>query len=345
MKRFLTLSLCLLMTAAATAGGPYKVAFYNFENLFDTVDDPQTRDDEFLPDGAKQWSEERYNLKLENLARVLFDMAAADRNFPVVIGVSEIENRTVLENLLATPKLASAGYEIIHYDSPDPRGVDVALLYRPAVLTIEGSKAHRTVVEGMPAFRTRDILTAWGRIEGDPFFFAVAHWPSRLGGRAASEHKRVAAARQMRRMADSVLRRDASTRVIMMGDMNDDPDNRSMTEGLGARMRRGDVAAGDLYNPFAALYRAGWGTLAYDDSWNLFDQIVVSANMVLPDAGFHLVSPPSSPRYDAAIFRMPYLFRRDGRFRGYPLRTYVGDTFQGGYSDHLPVIIYFEKTL
>ncbi len=339
-----TLCLCLLTATVAAAERPYKVVFYNLENLFDTVDDPATRDEEFLPSGSKQWTEERYNIKLENLARVLFDIAAADRIFPVVIGVSEIENRTVLEDLVARPKLASAGYSVVHYDSPDARGVDVAFLYRPSEFLLEGSHAARTVVEGLPNFRTRDILTMWGKIDGEPFYFMVAHWPSRLGGRAASEPKRMAAARQMRAMADSVLACNPAIRVIAMGDFNDDPDNRSMTEELGAKSRRRDVGPTDLYNPFASIFRAGSGTLAYDGAWNLFDNIVVSGNMLGTGAGFHLVQPPSS-RYDAMIFRAAYLFQREGAYRGYPLRTYVGDTFQGGYSDHLPVIIYFEKTL
>lgn len=346
MKKSLTFILTLLLAcvfACGIAQGPYKVVFYNLENFFDTINDPEVRDDEFTPEAPKQWNSAKYARKLGNVGRVLFDIAASDRVFPAVIGVSEVENRTVLEDIVSLPQIAPADYRIVHYDSPEARGVDVAFLYRPALFHLEGSYPVRTVVPQLPNFRTRDILTMWGTIEEEPFFFMVAHWPSRLGGREASEFKRVAVGEQMRRIADSVLARNPATRIVAMGDFNDDPADRSIAEAMGARGRVRDLEPGDFFNPFAEMHRAGLGTLAYGDAWNLFDNIVVSGNMVdVADGGFRLEKTPGS-RYWGHIFRRPYMLQREGQFKGYPLRTYVGNNFQGGYSDHFPVYIYFAK--
>ena len=184
---------------------PHKIMFYNMENFFDTIDDPETNDEEFLPDGAKRWNTAKYDKKLRNMERVLFDIAAIDRNYPAVIGVSEIENRSILEDIASTRKLLPARYAICHYDSPDLRGVDVAFLYRPDVFKLEGSADIPVRIASLPNWRTRGIVTMWGTIDGEPFLFMVAHWPSRLGGQAASAFKRNAAADQMRAIADSVL--------------------------------------------------------------------------------------------------------------------------------------------
>ena len=177
---------------------PHKIMFYNMENFFDTIDDPETNDEEFLPDGAKRWNTAKYDKKLRNMERVLFDIAAIDRNYPAVIGVSEIENRSILEDIASTRKLLPARYAICHYDSPDLRGVDVAFLYRPDVFKLEGSADIPVRIASLPNWRTRGIVTMWGTIDDEPFLFMVAHWPSRLGGQAASAFKRNAAADQMR---------------------------------------------------------------------------------------------------------------------------------------------------
>lgn len=344
MKKRLIFTLCLvLLLTAVFAQKPYKVAFYNLENFFDTINDPEVRDDEFTPEGPKRWNAAKYEKKLGNVGRVLFDIAATDRIFPAVVGFSEVENRSVIEDIISLPRIAPADYRIVHYDSPEARGVDVAFIYRPAIFHLEGSYPVRTVVPELPNFRTRDILTMWGTIEQEPFFFMVAHWPSRLGGREASEFKRIAVGEQMRRIADSVLRCNPATRIVAMGDFNDDPSDESMTEGLGAKGRIRDLAPGDFYNPFAAVHKAGMGTLAYGDAWNLFDNIVVSGNMVDGSGnGFRLMQIPGS-KYSGGIFRRPYMIQQEGQFKGYPLRTYVGNNFQGGYSDHFPVYIYFAK--
>ena len=216
---------------------PHKIMFYNMENFFDTIDDPETNDEEFLPDGAKRWNTAKYDKKLRNMERVLFDIAAIDRNYPAVIGVSEIENRSILEDIASTRKLLPARYAICHYDSPDLRGVDVAFLYRPDVFKLEGSADIPVRIASLPNWRTRGIVTMWGTIDDEPFLFMVAHWPSRLGGQAASAFKRNAAAEQMRAIADSVLKVNPATKIVAMGDFNDDPTDESVEVHLGAKAK------------------------------------------------------------------------------------------------------------
>ena len=342
MKKLLFSGFFVLLLLAGFAQKPYKVMFYNFENLFDTINDPEILDEEFTPDGPKKWNSVKYNKKIGNLERVLFDIAALDKNYPAVIGVSEVENRSVLEDVIATPKLAPANYRIVHYDSPDARGVDVAFFYRPDVFELEGSAPIPFTMEGLPNFKTRDIVTMWGTIEGEPFYFMVAHWPSRLGGKEASAPKRERAAEIMRRAADSVLRLDPATKVVMMGDFNDDATGDSITEVLGAKGDIRKLEPGDYYNPFINVLKAGYGTLAYQDAWNLFDNIVVSENLVAGD-GLKIRKASPKARFYGNIFSRPYMIQQEGQYKGYPLRTFVGNNFQGGYSDHFPVYIYIGK--
>ena len=241
MKKILLTGLFAVLIAAGFAQKPYKVVFYNFENLFDTIDDLGVNDTEFTPEGPKKWNAYKYAKKIGNLERVLFDIASADGDFPIVIGVSEVENRSVMEDVIATPKLSKGNYRIVHYDSPDLRGIDVGFYYRPDVFKLEGSAAIPFRMPDMPDFRTRDFVTMWGTIEDEPFFFLVSHWPSRLGGQAASASKRMAAAEQVRAIVDSVQRADPATKVVVMGDLNDDATDRSIVEGLRAKGRIGEV--------------------------------------------------------------------------------------------------------
>ena len=336
----------LLIAAVLVTGfaqKPHMVVFYNLENLFDTINDPDKWDDEFLPDGDKKWNSVKYQKKLSNMERVLFDIAAINKNFPVVIGVSEIENRLVLEDLIAQPKLAHGNYRIVHYDSPDRRGVDCAFFYRPDIFKLEGSKAHKFDMPGMPNFYTRDLVTMWGTIEGEPFFFLVSHWPSRLGGKEASDPKREAAARQCRRIADSVRMANPNTKVVIMGDLNDDATDKSITEVLGAKGNIKKLVAGDLYNPYIDVLKAGYGTLAYRDAWNLFDNIIISENLATGSTGKLKLQRGEGTKFYGNIFRRPYMLQREGQYKGYPLRSFVGNNFQNGFADHFPVYIYIAK--
>ena len=336
--------LCMALFAVATLSAqdkPYSVVFYNLENLFDIYNDPETHDDEFTPQGVKQWNETRYQKKLTNMERVLFDIAAQQKEYPIVIGVSEIENRSVLEDLISQPKLKGANYRICHYDSPDARGVDVAFLYRPDVFKIQGSDNIKLHVDGLPNFRTRDLVVMWGTIEGEPFYFLVSHWPSRLGGKEASQFKRDACAKQIREIKDSLLRENPATKVIVMGDFNDDATDDSIVEVMGAKRKVKELQPGDFFNPYNEMLRAGLGTLAYQDEWNLFDNICVTENLVNAERGTLRII--KGKKYYGNIFTRPYMLQLEGQYKNYPLRTFVSNNFQNGFSDHFPVYIYIGK--
>ena len=345
MKKLL-LFLSVVAFAATTAMAqqkPYMVAFYNLENLFDIYNDPETHDDEFTPEGVKQWNEIKYQKKLSNMERVLFDMASIQRDYPIVIGVSEIENRSVLEDLVSQPKLKGANYRICHYDSPDARGVDVAFLYRADVFKLEGSDNIKLVVEELPDFRTRDLVVMWGSIEGEPFYFLVSHWPSRLGGKEASAFKREACAKQIREIKDSVLKENPATKVIVMGDFNDDATDSSIVKTMGAKGKIKELESGDFFNPYNQMLRAGLGTLAYQDAWNLFDNICITENLVNAEEGKLRLVKGQGMKYWGNIFTRPYMLQQEGQYKGYPLRTFVTNNFQNGFSDHFPVYIYISK--
>ncbi len=340
-KRFFaTAALTLLVVAALFAQKPHSFVFYNVENFFDTINDPDIRDEEFTPEGKNNWTGDKYYKKLANVEQVLFDIAKVNKAFPAVIGVSEVEVRTVLEDIASTKKLAPANYRVVHYDSPERRGVDVAFFYRPDILKLEGSFPVRAIIPSRPDFLTRDILTMWGTIEEQEFFFMVAHWSSRWGGKEQSEFLRMANATQMRNIADSVRAIRPNTRFVLMGDFNDDPTDKSVEVALGAKGDIKKLKKDDLYTPFAAMLKAGYGTLAYGDAWNIFDNIVVSENLVNPAAGdLKLQKSIYNKKYYGNIFKPSYLIQQEGRFKGYPFRAFSGGSFIGGYSDHLPVFI------
>ncbi len=340
-KRFIaTLALTSLFAAALFAQKPHTVVFYNVENFFDTINDPDINDEEFTPEGKNKWTGDKYYKKLANVEKVLFDIARVNKAYPAVIGVSEVEVRTVLEDIASTPSLAKANYRIAHYDSPERRGVDVAFFYRPDIFKLEGSFPERAVIPSWPDFKTRDILTMWGTIEDEEFFFMVAHWSSRWGGKEQSSFLREANGAQMRRIADSVRLLRPETKFVLMGDFNDDPEDKSVKEMLGAKANIKDLEEGDLYTPFASMLRAGYGTLAYGDAWNLFDNIVVSENLVNPKKGeLELQKSIYNRKFYGNIFKPAYLIQSEGKFKGYPFRCFSGGAFVGGFSDHLPVFI------
>lgn len=298
------------------------VGFYNIENLFDTVDDPTTIDEEFLPNGANQWTEARYRTKLDNMARVIAGF------MPDILGLCEIENRRVLQDLATHPLLRSQGYQIAHFDMDDARGVDVALFYRPKVF-----KPFRIVRLPIrdpeePGFRTRDILWVKGLSHGDTLHVAVNHWPSRRG---IKEDKRLLAGTVARRAVDSVMRIFPGARMMFMGDFNDDPSNRSIRKILLAGDDR--ERAGSLINLSEPTFRKGYGTLAYDGVWNLFDQIIVSRP--LTQAGLIQVLPESF-----TVFAPKWMQEESGTYKGMPKRTFRNGAFNPeGYSDHFPVFV------
>ncbi len=330
-----------MLSSNAQTKGRQIVMFYNVENLFDTINDPAVNDEEFLPEGPKKWNSVKYNRKMSNLERVFFTIASENKRFPAVIGVSEVENRNVLEDIVSLEKLQPANYQIMHYDGPDLRGVDVAFLYRPDVFRCQGSATYPVRVSEMPDWRTRDILTMWGTIEEDPFCFIVCHWPSRSGGQERSAPLRAAAAGVVRHVVDSIHQVAPETKVVIMGDLNDDPTDPSIAEVLGGKQLVKELKPGDLFNPYLQLFKGGYGSLAYQDVWNLFDNIVVSENLVTGSTG-SLKLVKNGKKYYGFIFDRPFLRQQSGQYKGYPYRTYVGNNFQGGYSDHFPVYIMIE---
>ncbi len=343
MKRFLLILsvMALAATSVVAQDKPYMVAFWNFENLFDIYNDPETHDDEFTPEGIKKWNETKYQKKLSNMERVIFDMAAINKEYPIVLGVSEIENRSVLEDFVAQPKLKGAKYRICHFDSPDARGVDVAFLYRADVFKLEGSDNIKLNVPELPNFRTRDLVVMWGTIEGEPFYFLVSHWPSRLGGKEASQFKRDACAKQIREIKDSLLKENPATKVVVMGDFNDDATDASLVKVMGAKGKLKELQTGDFFNPYYQMLKAGLGTLAYQDSWNLFDNICVTENLV--NGTYGKLRLMKGKKFYGNIFTRPYMLQQEGQYKGYPLRTFVTNNFQNGFSDHFPVYIYIGK--
>ena len=319
----------------------YAVGFYNQENLFDTCHDAGKNDYEFLPGGSYRWNGLKYTHKLRNMARVIADMGTdvLPNVGCAVVGLSEVENSKVLDDLTAQEPLRARGYKYVHIEGPDSRGIDCAMLYNPALFKVNESKLLPYVPdESMPAdFKTRGFLTVSGEMAGEPVTVMVCHWPSRFSGSPYRER----AALLVKNVKDSLLRANPDVKVLVMGDMNDDPTNKSMRDVLEAKADVKDVKEGCMYNPwYNLLAKQGIGTLSYQGSWNLFDQIVMTPNLVNADGKKDF----SKLKYwKNQIFRRDYMMNTEGRYKGTPKRTHAGGIWLDGYSDHLPVVIYLVK--
>ena len=317
------------------------VAFYNLENLFDYEDDPITFDDDRTPDGKDHWTEEIYNAKLKNMAKVIAEIGAdVTGTAPAIIGVCESENRRVLEDLVNQEPLLKKDYGIIQFDSPDRRGIDVALLYQKRLFTPTHYKAYPLVIydnnDTSKRIYTRDQLLVSGMLDGEKMHFIVNHWPSRSGGEARSRSKREKAAKLNRRIIDSLFSDDPYAKIISMGDLNDDPTNSSVKEYLKAKADKEDLQIKQLYNPMEDMFKKGLGTLAWRDGWNLFDQMILSTELLKDDYSSYRF-------YQAGIYNKSYLANPRGRYKGYPYRSFTSGSFTGGYSDHFPVFLYLIK--
>jgi len=312
------------------------IAFYNVENLFDTINSPGINDEEFTPQSPKKWNTRRYYEKLDNIARVISEIGRDEGlpGGPHILGLSEIENFQVIEELVNHRLLAHLNYRIIHYNSFDIRGIDVAMIYQPDFFTVKSSKSYvlpLTSPEG-EEYYSRSQLVVSGLLMGEKMHFIVNHWPSRRSGSKASQRLRVEAARLTRHIVDSLQSNDPEAKIIVMGDLNDDPTDISVTKHLRAKGTQTGLEPGDLYNPMYMIYRKGSGSLAYRDKWNLFDQIIISQPLLGKDfSSFQYLS--------ATVYAKDYMAQNDGRFKGYPLRTFVGNQYTAGYSDHFPVYI------
>jgi hypothetical protein len=302
------------------------VGFYNIENLFDTLDNPHTNDNEFLPGSEKDWNTEKYTNKLDSLAKII--ALIGDKNGPEILGLCEMENKAVLEDLVTRPIIADLKYEIAHLESNDYRGIDVALFYKPE-FTLDTLRAISVSLDSQPRFRTRDILHVQlsHKKLGLTHFF-INHWPSRIGGSDKTEYKRMAASNALKNELQLILESDPEAQVIIMGDFNDEPVNNSLK----------NIEETGFVNVLAGLDSAGRGTYCYRGDWNMLDQILLSPSL-LDRKGVTYVDD------SANILELDWMKQKgeDNRYAGYPLRTWGGRLYLGGFSDHFPVYIFLKN--
>jgi endonuclease/exonuclease/phosphatase family metal-dependent hydrolase len=317
----------------------FRIVTYNVENLFDLVDDPKTADDDFLPWGINRWNREKYETKIKRIFKVIANISSWE--YPAVITLTEIENRTVLEDLIASTPLSESDYSIIHEESPDPRGIDVAMLYRRSFFRPIKHEALRISFPTDPYGRTRDVLYVEGLVhQEDTLHFYICHFPSRRGGEAISEPKRIHVASVVRNHIDSILQVKPNAQIIVTGDFNDEPANSSMEVTLRAKDKPENMAYGDLYNMMFPMYKKGYGTYKFQTSWNMLDQFAISAALL--DSTSAVYTKPSA----VAIYQPEWLEVSDDLNPGTkPFRTYSGPNYLGGYSDHFPVYmdLYFRR--
>lgn len=316
--------------------GKVIVGFWNVENLYDTINDPKIDDEEFLPTAKSKWNSERYAKKQLNLSTIISKMGAEENpDGLAILGMAEIENKSVLEDLVKTPALKDRKLGIVHYDSPDNRGIDVAMLYNPKYFKLISSSIHTVQLPGDSARPTRDELLVNGKLNGELVHILVCHWPSRRGGEEESAPGRNAAAKVAKGIIDSIRKAEKNPRIILMGDLNDDPTNESVKTVLNASAEAEKADATTLYDPMAKILEGGQGTLSYKNKWNLFDQIIITETFV--KKGDKLLY------QSAKINNVPEVCETSDKYKGQPLRTYVGAKYLGGYSDHFGVYAVFGK--
>jgi len=308
----------------------FTVAFYNVENLFDIYDDPDTADEAFLPKSERRWTKKRYKKKLYKLATAISQIGK-DRtgNAPSIVGLAEVENKDVIEDLLEMKHLKKAGYSYVHYDSPDERGIDVALLYKKSEFTVTNSKPFSidlTVDQDNPDY-TRDILLVEGVFNNEPVKIIVTHWSSRREGEKETEYKRLIASDKVIEIITNLRVNEPHAKIMVLGDFNDDPSSKSIQQ---------LVHKLELFNPMETLLSYTRGSLNHNFQWNIFDQILISTNFFETKKGVHSFS-------KADIFDKEFLTQYEGKYKGQPFRTYVGPRYKGGYSDHFPVFIQLKK--
>jgi predicted extracellular nuclease len=309
----------------------FTIAFYNLENLFDTFDDKYTHDNDFLPKSEKQWTPKRYKKKVRKLGYTISKIGIKTSHaLPVLIGLAEVENKLVINDLIHSKFLKAENYDIVHYDSPDERGIDVALIYNKDVFKVEQSETFSVTLfdEDGDLDYTRDILLVEGNLNEEKIYIIVNHWPSRSEGEKASEHKRLAASNKVNEIINLIKQGEENPKIIVMGDFNDNPSNKSIKQLTNSQ---------DLYNPMETLLSYTKGSLNYRFQWNIFDQILFSTN-------FFEYKPNTHSFSKANVFDDEFLKQFKGKYKGTPFRTYVGLKYKGGYSDHFPVYIHLKKT-
>jgi len=330
--------LIAVMAVKAQESSEYRlvsVGFYNLENLFDTINEEGVTDEEFTPDGKNSWTPDRYLEKLDNMARAIHGIGLGEYtpDGAVLLGVCELENASVMEDLANTDILKDRNYKFVHYNSPYYRGMDVALFYQPKYFKVLNSASHELKIPEIENFNTRAQLVVTGILDGDTIHVIVNHWPSRSGGEKRSRPLREAAADLSYAIADSLMKIYTDPKIMIMGDLNDDPTNKSIKKHLKAVKVADGMKDDEFYNPYEKLHAQGIGTLGYRDSWNLFDMILVSKGLTNDDYS-------SYKFYQAKVHNEKFLIQQEGRFKGYPWRTYSYGAYIGGYSDHFPVYVY-----
>ena len=359
MKRFYYIALAvaaiLLLSPSARAQKVQKshvIGFYNLENLFDTYHDEGKNDYEYLPDGANQWTEVKYRKKLHNMAEVIRAMKEDNKVYHTILGVSEIENRNVLEELVIQPEIADANFQIVHYDGPDRRGVDCALLYRPDQFTLLESRSIPFTFDSqnikfdmdsleMADFRTRDVLEVRGTIDDEMFAFYVTHLPSRIGGKSGFLRSR--GAEIIYENAMELMRKYPGIKIAVMGDMNDNPFDESMVTYLRGKENVEEVGEEDFFDPFLSMIKAGFGSLAYQGVWSIFDIIMVNSNLLNAPKGTYKIQPIVNKKFYGRVFQKPFMTQQEGQYKGTPKRTSSNGAFINGYSDHYPTYIVISK--
>ncbi len=316
------------------------VSFYNLENYFDPENDPNRNDEDFTPTGANRYTKEVYAQKAHNMAFAISKLATdVTPDGPAIIGVAEIENDVALTYLVNQPEIKDRGYKFVWFYRSDRRGISNAMLYNPKYFTVTGSESLFVDIEGKGNYEkptTRDILHVTGTLAGDTVHVFVNHWPSRRGGESATAPLRALAAGVAKKKIDSLMTVNPKTKVILMGDLNDDPIDPSITKALGAKSDKEKVKSNDLYNPFTSYYKKGIGTGSFNNAWNLFDQIMISGTLLKEDVnGWHY--------YKSEVFNKDFLTQKFGVDKGTPHRSYDGSNWINGYSDHFPTIIYLVK--
>ena len=355
MKKIFLILPALLLLAACRPHIPddaYVIGFYNVENLFDTEHDRGRNDQAFLPDGENAWTPDKYEKKLSNIASVIRAMSVENGRWHTILGLAEVENDRVLDDLTARPELAEAGYRYVHEESPDVRGIDCALLYRPEqfqvlqtrTLPYDFDTRSGIVFEKTPEeqaeFRTRDVLCVRGKLEGEMYAVYVCHWPSRSGDKGSDMRCRAAEI-----VMDDILameKKYPGIRIVVMGDMNDNPEDDCLAVWLRGRETIAEMQEGDLFSPFLRMHKDGYGSEEYHGEWNIFDCILVNGALAAPaDGGLHILK--SDPFHYGHIFNPPFLTQQEGRYAGTPFRTFSGGQFVNGYSDHYPTYIIIGK--
>ena len=349
MKRlvlFFCLALALASCVTQVPQDAYVIGFYNVENLFDTEHDRGKSDQSFLPEGEFGWTADKYAKKLSNIASVIRAMGEESGRPLAVVGLAEVENDRVLQDLTSCEEIAAAGYRFVHFESPDVRGIDCALLYRPEAFQLLESRTlpfdfnSDIVFEKTPqeqrSFKTRDALCVRGRLGGEMFAFYVTHLPSRSGDKG--EDLRCRGAEIIYADARELEKRHPGIKIVVMGDMNDNPEDKSMAVYLHGRERIEQVGEGDFFSPFLRMHKDGFGSQEYHGEWNIYDIILVNKALANPAQGGYGICKSDAFHY-GHVFDKPFLTQQGGRYAGTPLRTFSGGQFLNGYSDHYPTYI------